>query len=950
MWMKQTKVGRRITALLLCLLLLAAMGLGSWNTLEPVAAAAVSLETGHQTLGVGESRQLSLTGGAGTVRWSSSDPSVASVTQEGVVSAHRMGQAVITAADSSGNSAACTITSGYYWGIDLSRHNGSCDWAAIARAGVDFAMIRAGYGSENYPDQVDSQVRANVEGAVSNGIPFGLYFYSYAATPAQASLEADYLLRILDDYVAEYRGNLVLPIAYDVEESRIINNLDVNTVNQMVITFCDKVRDAGYLPMLYSYRNMIATSMNLSDLQQEGILIWEAYWPSQPDFTQKHSLPGQEGVSPDIWQYTSDGNVPGANTASGRVDLNLIYMDSTLGRLLGGGDLLAINGVTVDGAGILNWNRQLNAQSFEVHRVGPDSRDVTLAVLEGETTSYLDNTLGWAEGSYTYYLKSISQDGTSMESNRISLTSQQKNYQAQAASYPAADTLVWSRVNGADRYLIYRNTVQVASLDAGVQEYPLGQGEDGVYTVRALFHCADGNVLYYDLLQGGVLGSAEPAGVTPTLTGRDGASYAQLSWTSDPAASGYQIWRNGAYFDWVEGETAQYTLYFQPGQVDTYQVAAHYTAADGTVRLGPLSRPVYTAFLPEGVLEQPFSLTAQPGEDFISLSWQELPYAQGYRVLLNGEEAAVTQDTALILDSLAPNAAYEVEVLPLYFTWQGETPGTGAAVQIVLSESGSWELKAPQVTAQNGETQVSLSWQPVENAAGYEIYRDGVLAAQTQQTAWQDGEVALAQPHTYTVRAYAYQQEQAVYSPLSQPVTAQRQVQVPDGVENLTAQTRFDRVTLSWDGSALATGYEIYRDGALLARTDQTSYEDAAVSAATGYTYTVVPVRQVEEVTASGAEAILEVQTPAPLVGAGTLVLMGAQDTGVKVTPNLSANDGGLVQPEGWLLYRDGELVTSLDLEESYTFYQDTLAQQHQYWIVGYFFDRDGRLWLSQPV
>ncbi len=122
------------------------------------------------------------------------------------------------------------------------------------------------------------------------------------------------------------------------------------------------------------------------------------------------------------------------------------------------------------------------------------------------------------------------------------------------------------------------------------------------------------------------------------------------------------------------------------------------------------------------------------------------------------------------------------------------------------------------------------------------------------------------------------------------------------------------------------------------------------MSAAAGYTYTVVPVRQVEEVTASGAEAVLEVQTPAPLVGAGTLVLMGAQDTGVKVTPNLSANDGGLVQPEGWLLYRDGELVTSLDLEESYTFYQDTLAQQHQYWIVGYFFDRDGRLWLSQPV
>lgn len=132
----------------------------------------------------------------------------------------------------------------------------------------------------------------------------------------------------------------MLPIAYDVEESQIINNLDANTVTNMILTFCEKVRDAGYLPMLYSYRSMIQTSMNLTDLQEEGILIWEAYWPTQPDFTQKQSLPGHPGVAPDIWQYTFDGNVPGANTSSGQVDLNLIYMDSPLGQMLGGGDLL----------------------------------------------------------------------------------------------------------------------------------------------------------------------------------------------------------------------------------------------------------------------------------------------------------------------------------------------------------------------------------------------------------------------------------------------------------------------------------------------------------------------------------------------------------------------------------------------------------------------------------
>ena len=181
-------------------------------------------------------------------------------------------------------------------------------------------------------------------------------------------------------------------------------------------------------------------------------------------------------------------------------------------------------------------------------------------------------------------------------------------------------------------------------------------------------------------------------------------------------------------------------------------------------------------------------------------------------------------------------------------------------------------------------------------------------------------------------------------------MTAARQVLTPQPVSGLSAQTRFDRVTLSWNGDGSATSYQVYRDGELIAQLQETAYEDLEVAADTRYTYTVVAVRTLEGSTALSQETELAVQTPAPLVGSGTLVTMGSQESGVKVTPTLSANDGGLVRPEGWLLYRDGELVTALGLEESYTFYQDTLEQSHRYWIVGYFFDQDGRLWLSQPV
>ena len=69
-------------------------------------------------------------------------------------------------------------------GIDVSKHQGKIDWQKVKAAGVEFAIVRAGYGM--YENQVDPQFAANMEGAISAGIPVGVYWYSYAETPGQA--------------------------------------------------------------------------------------------------------------------------------------------------------------------------------------------------------------------------------------------------------------------------------------------------------------------------------------------------------------------------------------------------------------------------------------------------------------------------------------------------------------------------------------------------------------------------------------------------------------------------------------------------------------------------------------------------------------------------------------------------------------------------------------------
>ena len=67
-------------------------------------------------------------------------------------------------------------------GIDVSENNGTVDWAAVKAAGVEFAIIRLGYGNRH----LDSTFYENINGAIDAGLAVGVYFYSYALTMEQA--------------------------------------------------------------------------------------------------------------------------------------------------------------------------------------------------------------------------------------------------------------------------------------------------------------------------------------------------------------------------------------------------------------------------------------------------------------------------------------------------------------------------------------------------------------------------------------------------------------------------------------------------------------------------------------------------------------------------------------------------------------------------------------------
>ena len=95
-------------------------------------------------------------------------------------------------------------------GIDISHHN-TVDWEAAKQAGLKFAMLRCGYGSD-LKEQDDRNFEANVEACDRLGIPWGAYLYSYALNTENAKSELAHLLRLL-------KGKKPLfPVAIDMED------------------------------------------------------------------------------------------------------------------------------------------------------------------------------------------------------------------------------------------------------------------------------------------------------------------------------------------------------------------------------------------------------------------------------------------------------------------------------------------------------------------------------------------------------------------------------------------------------------------------------------------------------------------------------------------------------------------------------------------------------------
>lgn len=204
-------------------------------------------------------------------------------------------------------------------GIDVSTFQSSINWNQVKAAGVDFTIIRAGfrgYGSSGTLNK-DARFDENMKGATQAGIDRGVYFFSQAITVEEAKEEARYVLNLIKDYEVTY------PIAFDFENppaadarTQVLDSPSMKSFNtDLVIAFCDTIREAGYYPILYTGLYWLNNRLDVSRLEGKYD-IWIA------QYSTSITKPGYDKAT--IWQYASNGRVPGI---SGNVDLNKGYVD-----------------------------------------------------------------------------------------------------------------------------------------------------------------------------------------------------------------------------------------------------------------------------------------------------------------------------------------------------------------------------------------------------------------------------------------------------------------------------------------------------------------------------------------------------------------------------------------------------------------------------------------------
>lgn len=251
-----------------------------------------------------------------------------------------------------------------YEGPDISYHNGTANIKQIRDAGYKRVGIRAGYGKNN----VDQKYISNAQACFNLLVNVLLYWFSYAYTIEMAVAEAHYCIA----QAAKFWKRCPIAFDFEYDSVRYARTRGINITKQMAtdmaIAFLNTVKEAGYIPVIYTNRDYLRNYFDMERIIKEvgTVYVWYARYCS--------TLPASEEDIPDIWQYSSKKRIPGV---SGNVDMNKFYTDFE--------SVKAEEIKPVCNINILNFQKAANADGYLDQNGNPLKEDG----IDGPKTQYV---------------------------------------------------------------------------------------------------------------------------------------------------------------------------------------------------------------------------------------------------------------------------------------------------------------------------------------------------------------------------------------------------------------------------------------------------------------------------------------------------------------------------------------------------------------------------------
>lgn len=345
-----------------------------------------------------------------------------------------------------------------------------------------------------------------------------------------------------------------------------------------------------------------------------------------------------------------------------------------------------------------------------------------------------------------------------------------------------------------------------------------------------------------------------------------------LTWDYVTGATGYDVEVQGSPVD--NGSNTTFTdTGLNPNLQKIYRVRAKNSSG-----FGKWSSIVAKTTL----VDQPSNLRYTSTDNEIKVTWDGVAGVTSYDIEVDGATVIAVSDTLYLHSGLLPNTQH------FYRVRAKNADGAGSWSENIQATT---LLTVPaQLEAKVMGDSIIVTWDVVENAAGYDIEVDGIMIDNKNSTTFTHKGFSLNTEHTYRVRA----KNGEVSSLWSKEVTRKTLAGVPT---NLTTFVTSSSIRVSWDTVVGATGYDIELDGVVTDNGMNTVYIHNGLIPKTQHTY------RVRTRNAGGASEWSEAVSQTTILGTPENLTAAVTETAITLAWNdVEGADGYDVMVDGVVL------------------------------------------------